>query len=320
MRLVLTESVLASTCLVAFSVSAHVVRALTAKSSSQWSRAIGLWLLGLSAADLERSTEVEAEIVGLRCALHAALDDSRRADRASSKAFDKLSVLRRLVWRASAHRARLLVRLRDTCDVDDAGSPDAGTGRTQEEMEPAWLKEAAAEVLTPDRGDVRSTWAAAQPPAHVPPAQPYPAAPAPASLFFPHQSFAVAAPPTTSFGMEPQPAFSSAAAPAMHAHALQPHALQPHAQQLPLPPPQQPPPQPLQTVLHHVSPVMGPQITPPPSVWDAPRAMMGVPAQPSSHYASMNALLAALHGERVIAGARQRWFEEADDDDDDEDL
>ena len=40
-----------------------------------------------------------------------------------------------------------------------------------------------------------------------------------------------------------------------------------------------------------------------------------------SHYTGINALLGALHSERVRSGARQRWEDsDGDDDDDDEDL
>lgn len=63
----------------------------------------------------------------------------------------------------------------------------------------------------------------------------------------------------------------------------------------------------------HASPVFGPQLTPPPAAWEFP--MRDQPPPAPSHYSNINALLGALHTERVHAGVRQRWAEAEDDED-----
>ena len=157
--------------------------------------------------------------------------------------------------------------------------------------------------------------AAAQQPFGVPPSQhPFGGAPPP------HGMMMGPPPPTT---------FSAAAAAAAICPSLNPHLQQHHhafqqqqqhayqQQHSPPMPPMPPAPPPVYGSLP-----AGPQLTPPRQPWAATRAHQHGVEFPAAdaHYSGINALLGALHGERVHAGARQRWAEDPADEDDDEDL
>ena len=184
----------------------------------------------------------------------------------------------------------------------------------------------------PHPGLARS-WASAQ--AHQPQQQHigFPAAhhsqPQPPSGFAPPAphgfgAFGGAMPPGGGGVMPPPPTtFCAAAAAAAMAPSLNAHASYPqppmHPQYAPPPPP---PPQYAPPETAHSSPASSSAFTPPPTTWDVRARRMEFPSAASDgpgHYTNINAMLGALHNERVNAGVRQRWAE-ADDDDDDEDL